>query len=49
MPPQSSCKQLLLIGAFRGLGFALGEEYLKRGWHVTALHALDGALVSARH
>ena len=29
-------KQLLLIGASRGLGFALAEEYLKRGWHVVA-------------
>jgi NAD(P)-dependent dehydrogenase (short-subunit alcohol dehydrogenase family) len=32
----SSDKQLLLIGASRGLGFALAEEYLKRGWHVVA-------------
>ncbi len=29
-------KQLLLIGASRGLGLALAEEYLKRGWHVVA-------------
>ena len=29
-------KKLLLIGASRGLGFALTEEYLKRGWHVVA-------------
>src|SRR6202161_2088593 len=36
MPPLSSNKQLLLIGASRGLGFALAEEYLKRGWHVLA-------------
>ena len=36
MPPLSSNKQLLLIGASRGLGFALAEEYLKRGWHVMA-------------
>jgi NAD(P)-dependent dehydrogenase (short-subunit alcohol dehydrogenase family) len=36
MPPLSSDKQLLLIGASRGLGFALAEEYLKRGWHVVA-------------
>jgi NAD(P)-dependent dehydrogenase (short-subunit alcohol dehydrogenase family) len=28
--------KLLLIGASRGLGFALAEEYLKRGWHVVA-------------
>jgi NAD(P)-dependent dehydrogenase (short-subunit alcohol dehydrogenase family) len=36
MPTTSSDKQLLLIGASRGLGFALAEEYLKRGWHVLA-------------
>jgi NAD(P)-dependent dehydrogenase (short-subunit alcohol dehydrogenase family) len=29
-------KKLLLIGASRGLGLALAEEYLKRGWHVVA-------------
>jgi NAD(P)-dependent dehydrogenase (short-subunit alcohol dehydrogenase family) len=36
MPTPSSDKQLLLIGASRGLGFALAEEYLKRGWQVVA-------------
>src|SRR5271154_6842683 len=36
MPTPSSNKQLLLIGASRGLGFALAEEYLKRGWRVVA-------------
>jgi NAD(P)-dependent dehydrogenase (short-subunit alcohol dehydrogenase family) len=36
MPPPSPNKKLLLIGASRGLGFALAEEYLKRGWHVVA-------------
>jgi NAD(P)-dependent dehydrogenase (short-subunit alcohol dehydrogenase family) len=36
MPATSSDKKLLLIGASRGLGFALAEEYLKRGWHVVA-------------
>src|SRR5208282_5498285 len=36
MPTPSSDKQLLLIGASRGLGFALAEEYVKRGWHVVA-------------
>ena len=32
----SSDKKLLLIGASRGLGFALAQEYLKRGWQVMA-------------
>jgi NAD(P)-dependent dehydrogenase (short-subunit alcohol dehydrogenase family) len=36
MPSPLSNKQLLLIGASRGLGFALTEEYIKRGWHVVA-------------
>jgi NAD(P)-dependent dehydrogenase (short-subunit alcohol dehydrogenase family) len=36
MPALSSNKKLLLIGASRGLGFALAEEYLKRGWEVVA-------------
>jgi NAD(P)-dependent dehydrogenase (short-subunit alcohol dehydrogenase family) len=36
MPTTSSDKTLLLIGASRGLGFALAEEYLKRGCHVVA-------------
>src|ERR1700735_2352154 len=36
MPTPSSDKRLLLIGASRGLGFALVQEYLKRGWHVVA-------------
>ena len=29
-------KNLLLIGASRGLGFALADEYLRRGWQVVA-------------
>ena len=36
MPALPPNKQLLLIGASRGLGFALAEEYLKRGWQVAA-------------
>jgi NAD(P)-dependent dehydrogenase (short-subunit alcohol dehydrogenase family) len=36
MPHPGSDKKLLLIGASRGLGLALAEEYLKRGWRVTA-------------
>src|SRR5271154_1161785 len=36
MPPPSSDKTLLLIGASRGLGFALAAESLQRGWRVVA-------------
>ena len=36
MPAVLTNKQLLLIGASRGLGFSLAEEYLKRGWRVVA-------------
>ena len=36
MPLLSSNKKLLLIGASRGLGLALAQEYLKRGWDVVA-------------
>ena len=34
MTSSSSPKTLLLIGASRGLGYAMAEEYLKRGWRV---------------
>ncbi|HUZ63442.1 MAG TPA: SDR family oxidoreductase [Acetobacteraceae bacterium] len=49
MPSSSSTKTILLIGASRGLGYAMAEEYLKHGWHVvgtvrgesrTGLHGL---------
>jgi NAD(P)-dependent dehydrogenase (short-subunit alcohol dehydrogenase family) len=36
MPTLSPNKKLLLIGASRGLGLALAEAYLKRGWEVVA-------------
>ncbi|GLS17919.1 short-chain dehydrogenase [Labrys miyagiensis] len=36
MPTPSSDKTLLLIGASRGLGYALAVEYLQRGWRVVA-------------
>ena len=36
MHDASSEKTLLIIGASRGLGFAMVEEYLKRGWRVIA-------------
>lgn len=29
-------RRVLLVGASRGLGLALAEEWLRRGWHVTA-------------
>ena len=41
MQTASSDKQLLLIGASRGLGFALAEEYLDRGWHVVATERVE--------
>ena len=36
MPSLSLNKKLLFIGASRGLGFALAEEYLNCGWDVVA-------------
>lgn len=36
MPHSSLKKNALIIGASRGLGYALAQEYLKRGWHVVA-------------
>jgi NAD(P)-dependent dehydrogenase (short-subunit alcohol dehydrogenase family) len=36
MQDHSPQKTVLLIGASRGLGFAMVEEYLKRGWRVIA-------------
>jgi NAD(P)-dependent dehydrogenase (short-subunit alcohol dehydrogenase family) len=34
MPTSTSEKRLLIVGASRGLGYALAEEYLRRNWHV---------------
>jgi NAD(P)-dependent dehydrogenase (short-subunit alcohol dehydrogenase family) len=42
MQPTGAEKQLLLIGASRGLGCALAEQYLQRGWHVVATHRSQG-------
>ena len=36
MPNLTPEKRLLLIGASRGLGLAIADEYLKLGWHVVA-------------
>ncbi|SMG55002.1 SDR family NAD(P)-dependent oxidoreductase [Paraburkholderia susongensis] len=36
MQDSSAQKTVLLIGASRGLGFAMAEEYLARGWRVIA-------------
>jgi NAD(P)-dependent dehydrogenase (short-subunit alcohol dehydrogenase family) len=36
MPDTSPQKTILIIGASRGLGFAMVDEYLKRGWRVIA-------------
>lgn len=43
MPAFASNRNLLLIGASRGLGFALAEEYLKRGWNVVATERNAGS------
>jgi NAD(P)-dependent dehydrogenase (short-subunit alcohol dehydrogenase family) len=34
MPNSTPTKTVLIIGASRGLGYAMAEEYLKRGWSV---------------
>jgi NAD(P)-dependent dehydrogenase (short-subunit alcohol dehydrogenase family) len=34
MSSPSSTKTILIIGASRGLGYAMAEEYLKQGWDV---------------
>ena len=34
MPNPSSTKTVLIVGASRGLGYAMAEEYEKRGWNV---------------
>src|SRR5471030_2383132 len=36
MQNSSRQKTVLIIGASRGLGFAMVEEYIKRGWRVIA-------------
>ena len=34
MPNSSSTKTVLIVGASRGLGYAMAEEYLEHGWSV---------------
>ncbi|MEI9891616.1 MAG: SDR family NAD(P)-dependent oxidoreductase [Caulobacteraceae bacterium] len=34
MPTSSSTKTVLIVGASRGLGYAMAQEYLERGWNV---------------
>jgi NAD(P)-dependent dehydrogenase (short-subunit alcohol dehydrogenase family) len=41
MQPSPTRKTVLLIGASRGLGFAMVEEYLKRDWDVIATARAD--------
>jgi NAD(P)-dependent dehydrogenase (short-subunit alcohol dehydrogenase family) len=41
-------KTVLLIGASRGLGFAMVEEYLKRGWRVIAT-GRESSMKKLRH
>ncbi len=43
-----SPKTALIVGASRGLGFDMVEEYLKRGWHVIAT-ARAGSADKLRH
>ncbi len=35
-PPMTPTRQVLVIGASRGLGLALADEWARGGWHVTA-------------
>lgn len=48
MQDSTQQKTVLLIGASRGLGFAMVEEYLKRGWHVIAT-GREGSTVPLHH
>ena len=41
MPNATAAKSILLIGASRGLGYAMAEEYLKHGWQVVATRRGD--------
>ncbi len=40
---EASPKALLLLGASRGLGLAIAEQYLKRGWNVVATARASGS------
>src|SRR5882757_10255921 len=41
MQTSPSTKSVLLVGASRGLGYALAAEYLERGWLVVATVRVD--------
>ncbi len=43
MASSSPPKTALLIGASRGLGYAMAEEYVKRGWHVVGTVRGEGS------
>jgi NAD(P)-dependent dehydrogenase (short-subunit alcohol dehydrogenase family) len=47
MPASSSDKTALIVGASRGLGLALVQEYAKRGWHVVG--TVRGSTRTALH
>ena len=45
----SEKKVILIIGASRGLGLALAEEYCHLGWHVVATSRGHSTGLDARH
>jgi NAD(P)-dependent dehydrogenase (short-subunit alcohol dehydrogenase family) len=48
MPIETSSPVALIVGASRGLGLAMAEEYLRRGWRVVATaRALPNAALDA--
>lgn len=40
--PEQHAPTLLLIGASRGIGLAMANEFVKKGWHVTGTVREDG-------
>jgi NAD(P)-dependent dehydrogenase (short-subunit alcohol dehydrogenase family) len=45
----TAMKSILVVGASRGLGLALAEEYCVRGWHVIATSRGQSAGLAALH